>query len=71
MTLTCHLDIDADVLMIFGSLAYAEMRLILARIIWNFDLKLARPQEDWIAKSKSYLIWEKPPLDVYLYPKQG
>ena len=28
-----------DVLTV-GSLAYAEMRLILARFLWNFDLEL-------------------------------
>ncbi|KFX86931.1 hypothetical protein O988_09454, partial [Pseudogymnoascus sp. VKM F-3808] len=29
------------------SLAYAEMRLILARLLWNFDLKLVDDSKDW------------------------
>lgn len=47
------------------------MRLILARIVWNFDLQLADPQEDWIGKSKSSLVWEKPGLNVYLCPRKA
>lgn len=45
------------------------MRLIMAKLIWNFDLKLANPHEDWINKSESYIIWEKIPLQVHLYPR--
>lgn len=66
---------NADFLLIltlffFHSLAYAEMRLILAKIIWNFDFKLADPYEDWIGTTKSYAIWEKQPLMVHLYPRK-
>lgn len=57
--------------MLLRSLAYAEMRLILARIIWNFDMQLVNPQEDWIGMGKTYLIWKKPPLNVYLHPREG
>lgn len=46
------------------------MRLIMAKLIWNFDLKLADPREDWIGKMESYIIWEKIPLLVHLYPKK-
>ncbi|KAF3395038.1 Isotrichodermin C-15 hydroxylase [Talaromyces pinophilus] len=50
------------------NLAYSEMRLILALIIFNFDLKLADESRDWI-KQKNYLTWYKPPLKVYLTPR--
>jgi len=49
------------------NLAYAEMRLILARVIWNFDLKLADESQDWSDQSV-YTFWEKKPLDVVLTP---
>ncbi|KAF5024602.1 hypothetical protein F66182_3365 [Fusarium sp. NRRL 66182] len=49
------------------NLAYAEMRLILSRLIWNFDFKLFDPKDkDWIYDQYMYGLWEKPPLKVYL-----
>jgi len=48
------------------SLAYAEMRLILARMVWNFDITLASESQGWMDRQLSYLIWEKPPLHVHL-----
>ena len=47
------------------SLAYSEMRLVLALIIFNFDMKLADESRDWI-KQKNYLTWHKPQLKVHL-----
>ncbi|KAJ4389106.1 hypothetical protein N0V93_006568 [Gnomoniopsis smithogilvyi] len=51
------------------NLAYIEMRLILARVLWNFDMKLADESKNWIADQKIFLLWEKPPLNVYLTPR--
>ncbi|ESZ91765.1 cytochrome P450 monooxygenase [Sclerotinia borealis F-4128] len=48
------------------NLAYAEMRLILARVIWNFDLELADESKSWAKNMKIFLLWEKPPLYVNL-----
>lgn len=48
------------------SLAYAEMRLILARILYNFDIRLADESRRWMADQKAYILWAKPPLWVYL-----
>lgn len=52
------------------NLAYAEMRLILARIIWNFDMELADRDEKWIDHNEVYTIWEKKPLKVYMTPRK-
>ncbi|KAL6228775.1 hypothetical protein BDW75DRAFT_246343 [Aspergillus navahoensis] len=43
------------------NLAYAEMRLILARILWNFDLELCEQSLDW-NDQKSYVLWDKSAL---------
>lgn len=43
------------------NLAYNEMRLILARVLWNFDLELCQESQDW-ANQNSYVLWEKPEL---------
>ncbi|KAI0116322.1 cytochrome p450 monooxygenase [Nemania sp. FL0031] len=48
------------------NLAYAEMRLILARVLYKFDLKPAPGVEGWIENQKIYSIWEKPELPFYL-----
>ncbi|KAJ6002943.1 hypothetical protein N7451_005490 [Penicillium sp. IBT 35674x] len=52
----------------FFSLAYVEMRLILARMIINFEMELAEPGFDWI-NQKVYKLWEKPPLMLKLIPR--
>lgn len=44
------------------------MRLILARVIWNFDMKIADDSLDWYSRQKIYLFWEKGPLNVFLTP---
>ncbi|CAN8104814.1 unnamed protein product [Discula destructiva] len=51
------------------NLAYAEMRTIIARIVFNFDLKLAPQSEGWMEKQKVYNLWAKPPLMVHLTPR--
>ncbi len=54
-----------------NSLAYAEMRLILARIMFEFDLRLAKESEDWLRRAKMGTFWAKPPLYVYLTAATG
>jgi hypothetical protein len=50
------------------SLAYAEMRLILAKMLYNFDLELTPTAREWTKGQKVYILWEKPELAVYLKP---
>lgn len=51
------------------NLAYIEMRLILARVLWNFDIKLADDSKNWASNQKIFMLWEKPSLNVYLTPR--
>jgi hypothetical protein len=44
------------------------MRLILAKIIYNFDLQPADVAADWIMGQKNYVLWMKPDLEMYLTP---
>lgn len=46
-------------------LAYAEMRIIVARMIFAFDLTLADATDkfDW-GEQETYILWEKRPLNV-------
>lgn len=53
------------------NLAYGEMRCIIARMLWNFDMSLAKDEngrelsEDWHVQ-KTYTLWVKGPLLVDL-----
>lgn len=46
------------------NLAYHELRLILAKVLWNFELKLQSGYENWGVGQRTYQLWEKPQLDV-------
>ena len=50
-----------------NSLAYLEMRLILARMLWSFDMQLAPECQDW-DNQESWIQWDKKPLLVKLRP---
>ncbi|ETS78106.1 hypothetical protein PFICI_10168 [Pestalotiopsis fici W106-1] len=48
------------------NLAYVEMKIIVARLLWHFDLQSAT-DEDWLDQ-KVYMVWEKSPLWIKLVP---
>lgn len=48
------------------NLAYHEMRLILAKVLWHFDLELDETCQDWAESQRTFALWEKPPLLVRL-----
>ncbi|KKK15075.1 hypothetical protein AOCH_003943 [Aspergillus ochraceoroseus] len=47
------------------NLAYAEMGLIVTKLLWNFDMTLEKDSYAW-DDQRSFIIWEKPPLMVNL-----
>ncbi|KAI3319851.1 cytochrome P450 [Xylariaceae sp. AK1471] len=53
------------------NLAYTEMRFILSRLFFNFDLKLADSDDSsnpWIENQEVYTVREKKPLPVIIKP---
>jgi cytochrome P450 len=42
-------------------MAYHEMRLILAKVFYNFDLELCPESSNWDDQN-TYFLWEKKPL---------
>jgi hypothetical protein len=42
------------------------MRLILARLVWNFDIELAEDSTGFARDLKGFIVWMKGPLNVYL-----
>jgi cytochrome P450 len=47
------------------SLAYHEMRLVLASVLLSFDLELCEEVGDW-PNQDTYILWVKGPLMVRL-----
>ncbi|GKZ36884.1 hypothetical protein AbraIFM66950_008148 [Aspergillus brasiliensis] len=47
------------------NLAYAEMRLILAKMIWSFEMELDEEvSRDWMQRCRVMRLWQKPELRV-------
>lgn len=44
------------------------MRLILAKVVYNFDMELVDKDFNWLDQ-KAFNLWSKPPLEVYLTPR--
>lgn len=52
------------------NLAWAEMRIILARLMWHFDIEMLDASRDW-EKQKVFVLWDKPSLMVKLKVREG
>ncbi|KAI1383740.1 isotrichodermin C-15 hydroxylase [Hypoxylon trugodes] len=53
------------------NLALIEMRLILARMVFNFDIQPTNDphSQNWLSQQKNlYIVWDKTPLPVQLTP---
>lgn len=50
------------------NLAYVEMKLVLANIIWRYDL-VNCTADGWLDQ-KVYILWEKGPVNVKLIPRK-
>ena len=41
---------------------------MLALLIHNFDMTLARSDTGWFQMQQAYLVWDSPPLNSHLRP---
>jgi hypothetical protein len=48
------------------SLANAEMRLLMAKFLWTFDMELLPDSINW-SEQKSFALWKRPVLNIKLY----
>ena len=47
--------------------AYLEMRLVLARLLWSFDIRLKDETDRWDwGEQCTYILWDKRPLEIVL-----
>jgi hypothetical protein len=44
-----------------SSLAYHEMRLIMAKVLYAFDFEPGRKSEGWLEQD-TFILWQKKPL---------
>ncbi|KAF5610197.1 isotrichodermin C-15 hydroxylase (cytochrome P-450 monooxygenase CYP65A1) [Fusarium subglutinans] len=51
------------------NLAYLEMRIILAKMVYHFDWELVDSDVDLFRDAKLFLLWKKPALMVRFYPR--
>ncbi|KAK5076852.1 hypothetical protein LTR64_005669 [Lithohypha guttulata] len=49
-------------------LALAEARLVTAKLLWHFDMKLEGGQDDWVDNARFYILWELQPLMIKFTP---
>lgn len=53
------------------SLAWAEMRTILARLVWNFEFEMLDTSRDWEKQQRVFVLWSKPSLMVRLRAREA
>jgi len=46
------------------------MRLILANIIYSFDLELEADSQGWMGRQRAFNVWDRGPLNVRLQSRQ-
>ncbi|KAF4948832.1 hypothetical protein FSARC_13638 [Fusarium sarcochroum] len=53
------------------SLAYLEMRIILAKMVWLYDWELVNTELDFFQEARLYLLWDKPSVLVRFHERTG
>ncbi|KAI4107532.1 MAG: hypothetical protein L6R37_001492 [Teloschistes peruensis] len=49
--------------------AYMEMNLLLAKMLWTYDLELVNKNLDWLKEGKVHVLWWKPKLFVRFHKR--
>ena len=45
--------------------------MVVARLLWNFDIELLDEQLDWVTRQRVYMVYEKGPLMIQLKQRPG
>ena len=48
-----------------------EINLILAKMLWRYDLELVDKDLDWEGRSQMHILWWKPDLQVRFRERKG
>jgi hypothetical protein len=46
-----------------------EMSLLLAKLLWRYDLEFANKNTSWLDEGKVYMMWWKAKLMVRFHPR--
>lgn len=50
--------------------AWLELRIALAKIVYKYDMELARDHGDWLGKAEMYMLWREVPLMMRFEPRK-
>lgn len=50
------------------NLGWHEIRLVMAKMVYNFDLELCEESRGWAEGLNAYIVWERPPLMIKAIP---
>lgn len=53
------------------NLAWAEIRTILGRLVWNFELEMLDASQDWEKQQRVFVLWSKHSLMVRLRAREA
>ncbi|KAF2209113.1 hypothetical protein CERZMDRAFT_100860 [Cercospora zeae-maydis SCOH1-5] len=53
------------------NLGYAEMSIIVARLLWSFDITVAEQSKNWKKELQGWVLWDKRPLWLNLKPRNA
>lgn len=53
------------------NLAYSELRVTTARLLYRFDFELEPGQDNWMKDQCIFLVWEKPALHLRLRERKA
>jgi cytochrome P450 len=53
------------------NLAYLELRVILAKMVWAYEWEMVDKDVDWVRDNKMYLLWMKPEMKMRFHPRAG
>ncbi|KAF2814750.1 cytochrome P450 [Mytilinidion resinicola] len=51
------------------NMAWMELRILIAKLVFLFDFKLDDDDFDWDRDSRTFVLWEKPPLMTRVTPR--
>jgi cytochrome P450 len=51
------------------NLAYLEIRVILAKMVWQYDFELLSKDLDWERDSMMHVLWQKPAMNMRFLPR--
>jgi hypothetical protein len=52
------------------SLGYAEISVIIARLLWSFEITVSEQSQNWQDGLKGWVLWDKKPLWLHLRPRE-